>query len=143
MVDALSRACRWVAPPDGRVIDLRPADVHADVELGLPDGSVRHVGGLVVDDERVTRHAAADAALGLAVARGLVRVQDEQLFAFYRYVSTAEELRDYIATRWRQTRMDEATCGRARTMLTHHAGSRLWLREPAGIRVLIPHRAEQ
>ena len=143
MVDALSRACRWVAPPDGRVIDLRPADVHPILELGRPDGAVLHVGGLVVDDERVKRHDAAHAALGLAIVRGLVRVQDERMFAFNRYAGTAEELRDHIAAKWRQTRMDEATCLRARTMLTQHVGSRLWLREPAGIRVLIPLQADR
>ena len=143
MVDALSRACRWVAPPAGRVIDLRPADVHAEVQLGLPDGSVLRVGALVVDVARVERYAAADAALALAMARGLFRVQDEQRFAFYRYVSTPEELRDHIATKWRQTRMDEATCARARLLLAQHAGSRLWLREPAGIRVLMPLRADR
>jgi len=143
MVDALSRASRWVAPPHGRVIDLRPADVYPDLELGLADGSVLHVGGLVVDDERIKRYEAADAALGLAIARGLVRVHDERMFAFNRYASTPEELRDHIAAKWRQTRMDEATCRRARTMLTRHAGSRLWLRESAGIRVLIPLRADR
>jgi hypothetical protein len=140
MVDALSRACRWVAPPHGRVIDVRPTDIHPDVELGLPNGSVLRAGGLIVDDERGKRHAAADSALRLAIARGLVRVQDEQAFAFYRYADTAEELRDHIATKWRQTRMDDATCARVHTMLAQHTGSRLWLREPAGIRVLIPLR---
>jgi hypothetical protein len=137
MVDALRRACRWAAPPDGRLIDLRPADVHPDVELGLPDGSVLHVGGLVVDEERYERHSGADAAVRTALDRGLVRTQHEDVFAFYRYPDSADELRDYIATKWQHTRMDEATYTRASAMLREHAGSRLWLREQVRIRVLV------
>lgn len=138
MVDALSRACRWVAPPHGRVIDMRPADTHPHVELGLPDGSVRRVGGLVVDEERRRRHAAADRALRTVIDDGLVRVQAEQVFDFYRYPDSADELRDYIATKWQYSRMDEPTHARASAMLSEHHGSRLWLRELVGIRVLIP-----
>src|SRR5689334_10156998 len=125
MVDALSRACRWVAPPQGRVIDIRPADIHPDVELGLADGAVLHVGGLIVDEERRNRHASAAAAVRTAVERGLVRVQDENVFAFYRYADSAEELRDYIATKWQHTRIDAATHERAALMLQQHADSRL------------------
>ena len=140
MVDALSFACRWVTPPHGRVIDLRPADIHPDVELRLPDGTLRRVGGLVVDDERRKRHAAADAAVRTAIDCGLVRVQDERVFDFFRYADSAEELRDYIATKWQHTRMDEATYTRASIMLREHAESRLQLREQVGIRLLVPLR---
>jgi hypothetical protein len=138
MVDALSRACRWVKRPDGRIVDLRPTDVQAAVEIGLQGGRVLDVGGLVVDDERHKRHAAADAAVRTTVDRGLVRIESEQTFPFYRYADSAEELRDYIAAKWQHTRMDAATRERAADMLRAQPGGRLWLREQVGIRVLVP-----
>lgn len=136
MVDALSRARRW-ARPDGCVIDLRPASVHPAVELGLADGTVLHVGGLVVQDARSHRHAAADAALAAAIDRRLFRIQAEQEFAFFRYPESPEELRDHIAAKWAETRMDDATCQHASVMMRQHAGSRLRLREQVGMRVLL------
>src|SRR5438094_10471602 len=113
MVDALSRARRWLKAPSGRIIDLRPAHVVPDVELGLPDGSIAHVGGLLVDDERRQRHLAADLA-GLTVVRRRVRsVTGEQECSFYRYRDSAYELRDYIAPNGRQAHLDAVTHCRA------------------------------
>lgn len=136
MVDALSRAGRWIEPPLGCIIDLRPAHVVPDVELGLRDGTVVRVGGLVVEDDRRARHAAADAAVREVVARELFTVEDELQFLFYRYPDSADELRDYIATKWQHTHMDEATHARAVEMLRANAGGRLWLREQVAIRTL-------
>jgi len=138
MVDALSRACRWVRPPHGCLVDLRPADIHPDVELGLLDGTVLHVGGLVVDDERRRRHAAADAAVRTTVDRGLVCVKNQQVFSFYRYPDSPDELRDYIAAKWQYTHMDASTHARACGLLRENPGARLWLRERVGIRLLVP-----
>jgi hypothetical protein len=136
MVDALRRAARWVKPAPGCVIDLRPANVVADVEIGCADGNVLNAGGLVVRDERRARHAAADAALRTALARGLLTVVDEEEFSFYRYPESIEELRHHIATIWRDTELDESTRARADRLQRANPGSRLWLREQVNIRRL-------
>lgn len=138
MVDALSRARRWARPPHGAVIDLRPADVEPDVELGLTDGTVTRIGPLVVDEERRQRHRAADAAVRESIARGLFTVSDPIGFAFFYYPDSPDELRDYIATHWRHTRFDRVTHARTVAALGAHPGARLWLREQVGIRTLRP-----
>jgi hypothetical protein len=138
MVHALSRACRWLRPPSGRIIDLRPAHVVPDVEIRFVDGSIQHVGGLVVDDERRRRHLAADLAVSTVVQRGTFTVNAEQEFPFYRYASSAEELREYIATKWQHTHLDAATEARAHEMMRANPGARLWLRERVAIRSLVP-----
>jgi len=136
MVDALCRAARWVKPSPACVIDLRPADVVAEVEVGCVDGTVLRAGGLVVRAERRARHAAADAALRTALARGVLTVVDEEEFSFYRYPASIDELRDYIATKWQDTLLDAATYARAVQLQRADAGSRLWLREQVIIRRL-------
>jgi len=138
MVDALNRARRWVKPPSGRIIDLRPAHVVAEVELGLPDGSIAAVGGLVVGDERRQRHRAADLAVSAVVQRGTLTVSAEREFPFYRYANSADELREYIATKWQHTHLDAATEARAHEMMRANPGARLWLRERVAIRNLLP-----
>jgi hypothetical protein len=143
MVDALCRAARWVKPAPGCVIDLRPADVVADVEIGSWDGTVLCAGGLVVRDERRARHAAADAALRAVLERGILTLVDEEEFSFYRYPESIDELRDYIATAWRDTELDAATYARAVRLQEAHAGSRLWLREQVAIRRLFANRPAQ
>jgi hypothetical protein len=136
MVDALCRAARWVKPSPACVIDLRPADVVSEVEVGCVDGTVLSAGGLVVRDERRARHAAADAALRTALASGVLTLVDEEEFPFYRYPASIDELRDYIATKWRDTQLDAATHARAGQLQRANAGARLWLREQVIIRRL-------
>ena len=136
MVDALGRAARWVKPPPGCVIDLRPANVVADVEVGCVDGTVLGAGGLVVREERRARHAAADAALRTTLDRGFLTIVEEEEFSFYRYPDSIDELRDYIATKWQDTELDATTYARAHRLQRANAGSRLWLREQVVIRRL-------
>src|SRR5437016_5072404 len=136
MVDALYRASRWVRPPRGPVIDLRPAAGIPQVELGLADGAVVAVGGLAVDEERSTRHANADAALRAASSMGILSLENETEFSFYRYADSPDELRDYIAGKWRHTRLEAATHARAAALLRQYPGGRLWLREQVVIRLL-------
>jgi hypothetical protein len=137
MVDALIRARRWLAP-QGVVIDLRPADPVPDVEMGLPDGTVIHVGEPVVDDARRARHRAADEALRAVVGRHAFAVKDEEQFSFFYYPDSPEELRDYLATKWQQTRIDDRAFGQIVAAVRAHPGGRLWLRESVGIRTLRP-----
>jgi len=136
MVDALRRAARWAKPAPGCVIDLRPADVVALVEVGMSDGTVAVAGGLVVDTERRDRHAAADAALRAVLAGRVLSLVDEEEFSFFRYPDSIGELRDYIATSWQHTRVDEATCRRVGELQRADVGARLWLREQVAIRRL-------
>ncbi len=136
MVDALHRASRWLKRPFGCVIDLRPADLVPRVEIEMPDRIVVDVGGLVVDDERRARHAAADAALRSVVADGTLIAGREEEFTFYRYPDSPNELRDYIAAKWQQTRLASETHAEAAALLAANPGARLGLREQVAIRTL-------
>ena len=138
MVDALRRAGRWVEPPLGCIIDLRPAHVVPHIELGLPDGAHVPIGGLVVDAERRERHMAADLAVLAVVKQGLFTVEREQEFSFYRHPESVDELRQYIATKWQHTRLDDATYASAIDAQRARPDGRLWLREQVAIRVLRP-----
>jgi hypothetical protein len=140
MVDALHRASRWTGAPLGRVIDLRPAGGVPQVELGLPDGAVVPVGGLAVDEERATRHANADAAVRTAVTQGVLSLENERQFPFYRYPDSPDDLRDYLAGRWKHTRLDDRTHARASALLREYPAGKLRLREQAIIRLLRPTR---
>lgn len=139
MVDALCRTLKWLTP-SGCVIDLRPAETLPRIGVGPSGGEGVHVGGLVVEPERHERHAAADRAVAAVLARKQFVIDDAREFVFDRYADSAEELRDYIARSWRQTRMDDATVRRAAETLAARPGMRLWLRERAGIRRLRPVR---
>lgn len=136
MVDALSRARRWLAPQGG-VVDLRPAEVVPCIEIGLPDGTVVPVGKPVVDEERRARHRAANNALETVLDRGLFRVKDEEKFPFVYYPESPEELRDYLATKWKHTRIDDRTFAQTVAAVHAHSDGRLWLRELVGIRTLV------
>ena len=57
---------------------------------------------------------------------------------FHRDADSAEELRDYIAERWKHTRLDDSTCLRTAAALDNDAGARLWLRERVALKRLKP-----
>ncbi|HMJ83913.1 MAG TPA: hypothetical protein VK504_12130 [Vicinamibacterales bacterium] len=135
MVDALCRTRGWLRP-DGRLIDLRPAHTIPEVVIGSADHATV-VGVLAVEAERHERHAAADKALDDVLDRRLFVLEESREFVFLRYADSAEELRDHIAQKWRQTRLDGATCLRTAAALSDRPGARLWLRERVAIRRLV------
>jgi len=122
MVDALRRARRCLAP-GGSVIDLHPSASPPSVEVGLAD-----VGG-VESGAAQQRHAAADAALATVVADGLLCVQRAITFDFYTYGDSIEELRDYVAEEWRDSRIPPEVVARARAALECAPGGTVRLRE--------------
>jgi hypothetical protein len=136
MVDALCRTRSWLKP-DGHLIDLRPAHTIPEVVIGSGEHATV-IGVLTVEAERHQRHAAADQALDDVLDRQLFVLEELREFAFLRYADSAEELRDYIAERWRQTRLDDATCLRTAAALRDRPGARLWLHERVAIRRLRP-----
>jgi hypothetical protein len=138
MVDALCRTRLWLKS-DGRLIDLRPADTIPEVVVGL-DPQSHVVGVLTVDTARHQRHAAADRALATVLDRQLFVLEEAREFIFHRYADSADELRDYIAAKWKETRLDDATRLRTATALSARPGARLWLRERVAIRRLRPSR---
>jgi hypothetical protein len=109
-----------------------------DLELRLQNGTIAHVGGLTVDDERRQRHSSADRAVSTVCQRGLLAVSGEEEFSYYRYPDTVEELRTYIQTKWQHTHLDGATACRADEMVRANPGAKLWLREQVVIRILQP-----
>ena len=138
MVDALSRAHRWLRP-DGRLIDLRPAtELVARVSVGDADAGWSEAGLLTIEHTRRQRYAAADIALQLALDRGWFALEVETSFEFARYADSADELRDYIAEKWRETRMGPETHARAVELLKNRPGGRVRLTERVGIRALTP-----
>jgi hypothetical protein len=139
MVDALSRTRGWLKP-DGCLIDVRPAHTIPDVEIGTGEQATV-VGVLTVEAERHERHAAANKALDDVLDRRLFVLEESREFVFLRYADSAEELRDYVAEKWRQTRLDGATCLRTAAALRERPGARLWLRERAAMRRLKPVRS--
>ena len=134
MVDALCRVHHWLKS-DGYLIDLRPADTIPTVVVGS-HAEQYVVGPLTVDPERQRRHAAADRALGNVLDRHLFLLTDEREFVFHRYADSADELRDYIADKWKETRLDDTIRLRTAAALTEKPGRRLWLRERVAIRRL-------
>ena len=137
MVDALSRARKWLAP-DGVVVDIRPAESVPRLELVLSDGSVLFVGEPVVGEERRGRHRNADAALRIALERGLFDVKDPRQFSFFYYADSLPELRDHLATRWRDTHIDDETDARVVAEMSRYPEALLRLHEQVGIRTLVP-----
>src|SRR5919108_3521119 len=133
MVDALIRAKRWLAP-SGVVIDLRPAEVVPDIEIGLADGTVLRVGQPVVGEERRARHRSADRALRTVIERGVFEVTHEEQFSFFYHADSPGELREHLVTKWRETRIDHDTYARLTAAVYTHPDGRLMLREQVGIR---------
>jgi hypothetical protein len=136
MVDALCRSRDWLKA-DGCLIDLRPADPTPEVMVGSKDQS-RPVGTLTVEPARHQRHAAADRALARVLDRPFFILEEARAFIFHRFADTADELRDYVASKWKETRLDEITHRRAAKALSVRPGARLWLREEVAIRRLRP-----
>ena len=136
MVDALCRSRDWLKA-DGCLIDLRPADPTPEVMVGSRDQS-RAVGTLTVETARHQRHAAADRALARVLDRELFILEEAREFIFHRFADTADELQDYVASKWKETRLDEITHRRAAEALGVVRGGRLWLREEVAIRRLRP-----
>jgi hypothetical protein len=136
MVDALCRSRDWLKA-DGCLIDLRPADPTPEVMVGSKDQS-RSVGTLTVETARQQRHVAADRALARVLDRELFVLEEKREFIFHRFADTADELRDYVASKWKETRLDEITHRRAAEALSVVPGGRLWLREEVAIRRLRP-----
>jgi hypothetical protein len=136
MVDALCRTRSWLKP-DGRLIDLRPAHTIPEVVIGSDERAIV-IGVLTVEAERHERHAAANNALNDVLDRQLFVLEQSREFAFLRYADSAKELRDHIAERWKQTRLDDDTCLRTAAALSDQPGARLWLRERVAIRRLKP-----
>jgi hypothetical protein len=122
MVDALRRAHRYLAP-GGSLIDLHPSASPPAVEVGLAD-----VGGVESPDAS-QRHAAADAALAAVVADGLFAEQHAISFDFYTYGDSIEELRDYVAEEWRDSRIAAEVVARAHAALACAPRGRVRLRE--------------
>ena len=136
MVDALSRTRLWLKP-DGYLVDLRPADTTPEVVVGSVE-DCRVVGVLTVEAERLQRHAAADRALATVLERRLFVLEEAREFIFHRYADSADELRDYIAAKWKETRLDDTTRLRTVAALSERPGAQLWLRERVAIRRLRP-----
>ena len=84
------------------------------------------------------RHRHADSALGAVLERRVFDLGDPAQFSFFYYADSAEELRDYLATKWRETRITDATHAQVVAAVAAAPGARLRLHELVGIRTLLP-----
>jgi hypothetical protein len=136
MVDALSRAHRYLRP-DGRLIDLRPAtELVARVSVGDAKTGWSEAGLLTIDHARRQRYAAADLALQIALDRRWFAQELETSVEFARYADSADELRDYIAGKWRETHLGPETHARAVELFRAQPGGRVRLTERVDMRAL-------
>jgi hypothetical protein len=117
MVDALRRAHRMVKP-DGFVLDLHPSVTPASVEVG---GATT---GHIVSPDAKLRHAAAGVALAAVIDERLFSVDQAARFTFYTYADSIEELREYIAENWRDSRIEDRTVDLTRAALRGTRGVR-------------------
>ena len=111
-------------------------DVMAAISVGDADAGWSEAGLLTIEHARRQRYAAADLALQIALDRRWFALEFETMFEFARYADSADELRDYIAAKWRETRMGPETHGRAVELLQNRPGERVRLTERVGIRRL-------
>jgi hypothetical protein len=107
MVHALRRAHRLLAA-DGCLLDLRPTPQAAGIEVG--DDRI----GPLDSEKAQGRHAAAGAALAAVIELGLFDIQGVREFTFRRYGDSIVELRDYISSNWKDSRVGDALAARTR-----------------------------
>jgi len=131
MVDALNRAHRMVKA-GGLVVDFHVSASPSPVEVG--DTTTGHV----ISPDAELRHAAAGVALATSVDEGLFAVEEATTFTFYTYGNTIDELRDYIAENWRDSRIDQRTVDATREALRGAPGVRPRIREEVHVTRLRP-----
>jgi hypothetical protein len=110
MVHALRRARQWVTP-EGCVIDVHPTAIPARLEIGE-----QPIGELDAGDAS-ERHANATAALTVVLNEGLFGVSAAVEFVYSTYGDSVDELRDFIADKWRSTRIGSEIAEAARVRL--------------------------
>lgn len=124
MVHALNRTRRWLAP-DGRLIDVHPADAVAHVEVCTAAGNVRV--GEVLDESDAKgplgRHHAADLALDEAIAGHEWIREARATFAFASEADSAEEIDEHLRRKWRAARLDAETRDRVNVLLRANPGA--------------------
>lgn len=117
MVDALRHARQWVTR-EGSVIDVHPTATPAWLEIG--DQSM----GTLDAGDATARHARATAAVEAALHEGLFTEAAAVDFVFHTYGDSIDELRDYIVTHWRSTRMGDHLIESARLRIRAHPHDR-------------------
>src|SRR5437588_6096578 len=106
MVDALRRARRMLRS-GGFVLDVHPTveAPHLEVSSGVWTGDLHAA-------DATRRHAAADAAVAAVVDLKLFTIEGEEEFSFRRYADSLPELKEYIAQKWSDARLDDETVDR-------------------------------
>ena len=131
MVDALRRACGFLAP-SGSVVDVHPTAALARLEVG------ELIIGPIDAGDAPVRHEAATAAVSAALAEGFVHVEQVSEFDFYTYGDSAEELAEYIEENWCEARIGQAAVLRAREAMRAAPGVKPRVLERVRITVLRP-----
>ena len=134
MVDALQRACEWLAA-DGRIIDVHPTA--APARLVIANEVERFVAGELQDFTDgygpAGRHAQADAAIDSALADGWLVLEGRRTVTFIHETDSLSEMCEHIRSAWRHAVFAAATLERAEARLRQHPGGALLLEEDIGL----------
>jgi len=98
MVHALQEI-RRVLVPDGVLIDLRPLVDRWPVEVSTSNGS-QQVGRLRDHEIGLADDKASNKAIAQADAMGWFRREREEMFPFFYYWDTPNEMKQYIEEEW-------------------------------------------
>ena len=139
MVDALRRACAWLAP-GGYILDIHPTSEPATL-------MIRSTTGLVTAGELhdmtdgcgpAGRHAQADAAVAAALAEGWLVLDGRDAVTFWHEADTLPEMVEHVGAEWKDARFSPATLERASSLIRTHPHARLLLREEITLARLRP-----
>jgi hypothetical protein len=122
MVDALRTAREWIVPT-GRIVDLHPTAAVATIHVGAM------LAGPIDPGAASSRHQAATDAIAAAVRDRLLSVEDAFEFEFRLHADSIDELDDYIAENWRDSRIGPDTLARARALISETPTAAISVRE--------------
>jgi len=112
--------------PRGLLLDVRPASPRPVVEVvhggeTAVDRRVEQL-GRIDDSYRLETLAAADAAVNILVAGGLLTQERVETFSIYYYFPTVDSLFAYAAEHWRRANVSAALVARARQAVSNTSG---------------------
>ncbi len=106
MVHALEEIRRTLIP-DGVLIDLRPVSDRWPVELVL-DRTNREMGRLIDIPAGLAVDEAANNAFKEVARRGWFICESEQIFPFFYYWDTPEEMKEHIKEKWSFMQLEDS-----------------------------------
>ena len=114
MVHALEIVHGLLAP-GGVLIDIHPTSEAPRLEVRL--GEATHLAGWLHETDDAVEYDQADAALEMAVERGLFNLQGQRLFRYTTHSDSLDALRQHLAREWTDAVIDDGTARRIEELL--------------------------